>query len=187
MPSRTAGAVHVVGGERRAPARARVTRTQRRSQRLVRMRSPRRPPASWAARSASASATVFDHVGAHRVPAVDVDVQDHAPRQRPHLQRARAAAAVDQPRSGGLRQRQQLAPSPPRGARARRRGRRRPAPRSARSSPARRPRRRSRRRSRTMRAAFEAAAMTRRLLDHHRHQEVPIVDPKVERQPEGRP
>ena len=49
-----------------------------------------------------------DHVGPHRVLAVDVHVQDDAPRMRAHLQRARPAAAIGQARQRRVRQRQQL-------------------------------------------------------------------------------
>ncbi len=58
MPSRTAAPSSSAVPSAPAGTRA-FTRTQRRSQRLVRMRSPERPPASSATRAASASATVF--------------------------------------------------------------------------------------------------------------------------------
>ena len=123
-------------------------------------------------------------VGAHRVPAVDVDVQDHAPRQRPHLQRARPAAAVDQPRKGGLRQRQQL--------------RRRLLEARARGVVVADVQHLDLRGHHRVVGVGEEAAPgphhaggvrgrrdDRRFFHHHRHQEVPIVDPKVEPQPEG--
>ncbi len=86
-----------------------VTRTQRWSQRFERMRSPTRPPAMAARRSATRLGDGVDEVGPHRVVAVDDDVDDEdVGREDPRLDLARAATARDEAGDGRVGEREQL-------------------------------------------------------------------------------
>jgi hypothetical protein len=123
------------------------------------------------------------HVGAHRVAAVDVHVDDDAAGMRAHLQLPRAAAAIGEAGQGRVRQRQQL------GA-----GRLHAFPGGVRIVDA--DDLDLRGHHRIVRLGDEAAALAhhargvrcrgdhRRLLDRHRHQDVAAVDDEVQADPE---